>query len=103
MKKKLQEISGTNFRCYSQVTNTETVTAKSTKRHTSNTLRKEGKLKKQELDKIVSDKKTKGNIEVWGIEATVKALEFTENILHHQPLGTSDMKFGENKKMKNTI
>lgn len=39
------------------------VTTKSAKRHTSNILRKEGKLKKQKLDKIVSDKKTKGNID----------------------------------------
>lgn len=60
-------------------------------------------MKKQKLDKIVSDKKTKDNIEVWGIEATVKALEFTENILHHQPLRMSDVKCGENKKMKNAI
>lgn len=81
----------------------EHVTTKSRKRHISNILRKEGKLKKQKLDKIIFDKKTKGNIEVWGFEATVKALEFTGNILHHQALGKSDMKFGENKKMKNII
>lgn len=35
-------------------------------------------------------------MEAWGIEATVKALEFTENILHHQALGM----FGENTEMK---
>lgn len=103
-KKQLQEISETDFRCYLQVTNTETMLLRnSKKRHTSNILRKEGKLKKQKLDKIVSDKKTKANIEVWGIEATVKALEFTENILYHQRLRMSDVKFGENKKMKNAI
>lgn len=39
-------------------------------------------------------------MEAWGIEATVKALEFTENILHHQALGMFDMKFGENTEMK---
>lgn len=60
-------------------------------------------MKKQKLDKIIFDKKTKGNIEVWGTEATVKALEFTEDILHHQAQGMSAVKFGENKKMKNTI
>lgn len=39
-------------------------------------------------------------MEAWGIEATVKALEFTENILHHQALGMFDRKFGENTEMK---
>lgn len=79
------------------------VTAKSRKGHISNILRKESKSKRQKLDKIIFDKKTEGNIEVWDIEATVKALEFTENILHHQALGVSDVKFGENEKMKNTL
>lgn len=75
-------------------------TTKSSKGHIFYIPRKEGKLKKQKLSKIISDKKTKSNIEAWGIEATVKALELAENIFYHQALGMSDTKYGENTKMK---
>lgn len=82
-KGKLQEISGKSFRCYLQVINTrEYITTKSRKGRISYIPRKEGKLKKHKLNKIISDKKTKSNTEPWGIEATVKALELTEDILY---------------------